>query len=324
MHGGRLSQRPRDMVLDSRVGQAVLLAAALAPWAAASATEARDEPTFKADVGVIHVSVSVSDSRNRFLKGLTQGDFALFEDGIQQEVSFFSPTPLPLVISLLIDSSGSMTEKLATAQEAASRFVASLSPSDVGQIVEFGDHVGTLQEFTSDQHALVAAVRRTRAAGGTCLYDALYVTLRQLLARGDREGAERRAIVLLSDGEDTTSIATDQQVLELARRSGIGIYAIGLLSDDPAERNRVAFGEATYFLTSIARDTGGEAHFPASLARLSGVYQRIAEDLRCQYSLGYVSNNTTRDGKWRRIQVRTPGRRDLAIRNKLGYYGPGG
>lgn len=323
MGRGRLSQRPRDMVLNRRLA-AVLFAGGLLGARVSDAAAREDQPTFKTDVGVIHVNVSVSDSRNRFLSGLSQGDFALFEDGIQQEVSFFTRTPAPLVISLLIDSSGSMSEKIETAQEAAARFIASLSPNDVGEVVQFGDHVETLQDFTSDQHALVAAVRRTRAAGGTCLYDALYVTLRQLRARGDDEGSERQAIVLLSDGEDTTSIATDQQVLELARRSEIGIYAIGLRSDDPADRSRLAFGEATYFLKSVARDTGGEAHFPTSLARLAGVYGRIAEDLRSQYTLGYVSANTARDGKWRRIQVRTPGRKDLAIRNKVGYYGPGG
>jgi Ca-activated chloride channel family protein len=313
------------MVLNPRVARAVLFAGALSAARASRATPPpQAEPTFTTDVGVIHVNVSVSDSRSRFVSGLSRGDFALFEDGIQQEVSFFTRTPVPLVVSLLVDSSGSMNERLATAQEAAARFIASLSPNDVGEVVQFGDHVETLQDFTSDPHALIAAARRTRAGGGTCLYDALYVTLRQLRARGDNEGSERRAIVLLSDGEDTTSIATDQQVLDLARRSEIGIYAIGLRSDDPADRGRLAFGEATYFLTSLARDTGGEAHFPTAVGQLAALYGRIAEELRSLYTLGYVSSNSARDGKWRRIQVRTPGRKDLAIRNKLGYYGPGG
>jgi Ca-activated chloride channel family protein len=307
-----------------RARAALFAGALLAGHASSASAPTQAEPTFQADVGVIHVSVSVSDSRSRFLSGLAQGDFALFEDGVQQEVSFFTRTQVPLVIALLIDSSGSMNEKLPTAKEAAVRFIASLSPEDLGQVVQFGDHVETLQDFTSDQRSLEAAVRRTRAGGGTCLYDAVYVTLRQLRGRGDAERPERRAIVLLSDGEDTTSLATDQQVIDLARRSEIGIYSIGLRSDDPEERSRPAFVEATYFLTSLARDTGGEAHFPATLSKLSGVYGRIAEDLRSQYTLGYVSSNPARDGKWRRIQVRTPGRKELAIRHKVGYYGPGG
>ncbi len=177
-----------------------------------------------------------------------------------------------------------------------------------------------LQDFTADQSNLEAAIRSTSTSGPTALYNALYVALRQLRNQGSPEAPRRRAIVLLSDGEDTASLVNDEQVLEVARQADVGVYVVGLREDRPQNRQRIAFSQATHFLTALTRDTGGEVYFPSSLSELDAVCDRVAEELRSQYTVGYVPRNERRDGKWRRIVVRTPTYEDLRIRHKIGYY----
>ena len=142
----------------------------------------------------------------------------------------------------------------------------------------------------------------------------------------DKKAAElrRRAIVLLSDGEDTSSLVSDDQVLELAKKSEINIYTIRLRESRAGDRQRQDFSQAEYLVNALTRETGGRAYFPTSVGELDSVYERIAEELRTLYSVGYVSANLRRDGKWRRIVVRVPDREGLQIRHKLGYYAPPG
>jgi Ca-activated chloride channel homolog len=272
-----------------------------------------------ASVDQIRVSVSVTDGHDRFVDGLAETDFVVFEDGAPQKLSFFTRDPLPLSVALLVDGSGSMQPHLAEAQAAGERFIRTLGPGDLAQIVEFSDRMVVLQDFTADQARLLAAIRGTQASGATALYTALYVTLKQLGRHGTVETLRRRAIVLLSDGEDTASLATDEQVLEQARVADIGVYAIALRPATPPERERLSFMEATHFLNALARETGAQVLLPGSAFELDAAYARVAEELRTQYTLGYVSSNARRDGTWRRIVVRMPGRADLQLRHKLGY-----
>jgi Ca-activated chloride channel family protein len=299
-----------------------LLALLLAVLAARAPAQAPRTPTFGAGIEIINLNISVTDGRNHYVTDLREKDFAVYEDGIRQELSLFSHENLPISLVLMIDTSASMDEKLPQAQAAAIRLVKTLRAQDRAEVIQFNDRITVLQDYTADQAALEAAIRSTRAAGPTALYNALYVALKDL----DREKVagelRRRAIVLLTDGEDTASLVTDDQALELARKTEINIYAISLRADRPQDRARLAFSQAEYVLTSLARETGGHPYFPNSLSELDAVYDRIAEELRTQYSLGYVSSNTRRDGKWRRIVVRTPDREDLQIRHKLGYYAP--
>ena len=263
----------------------------------------------------------MTDGQDRYVGGLSEAEFALFEDGIRQELSFFTGDALPLSVSLLLDCSASMAQKIGVAQEAGVRFVRALRPGDLAQVVQFNDRVQVLQDFSADQQVLEAALRNTRPIGATVLYNALYVTLKDIRTQGRPEAPRRRAVVLLSDGEDTASLATEDQVLALAREAEIAIYAISLRSEAPLARERDGQDRAKYFLTSLARETGGQVYFPARLSDLDDVYSRIATDLRSQYTLGYVSNNARRDGRWRRILVRTPQREALRSRHKTGYFG---
>jgi Ca-activated chloride channel family protein len=206
------------------------------------------------------------------------------------------------------------------ARKAAARFVATMRPRDLACVTQFNERVTTLQDYTSDHPALERAIDATHAEGTTALYTALYVSLRELRAQQASAGeARRRAIVLLTDGEDTVSSVSEDQVLELARRTDVTVYAISLRS---GTRSLLARDQASHFLATLTRDTGGEVQFPRALSDLEGMYGRIADELRTQYTLGYVSANLSRDGGWRHISVLTPARHDLLVRYRLGYYAP--
>jgi Ca-activated chloride channel family protein len=298
----------------------LLAAAAVPPRAGAQARP--QTPTFGTGIEIINLNLSVTDARSNFVVDLTQQDFAVFEDGIRQDLTLFTHENLPISLVLMIDCSASMEQNLRTAQDAAVRFTKTLRPQDLAQVVQFNDRATTLQAFTNDLTALEEAIRKTEAAGPTALHNALYVALKDLTR--DKKVAElrRRAVVLLSDGEDTASLVTDDQVLELAKKSEINIYAISLRPNRPQDRMRQAFSQAEYLVNALTRETGGRAYFPSSFGELDSVYDLIAEELRTLYSIGYVSSNARRDGRWRRIVVRVPEREGLTIRHKLGYYAP--
>jgi VWFA-related protein len=306
----------------------LLLALGLAAAAAAPVSlgaQARPQaPIFGTGIEVINLSLSVTDAQNNFVTNLGQGDFAVFEDGIRQELSLYTHENLPISMVLMIDTSASMEDKLGQAQEAAIKFTKTLRPEDLAQVVQFNDRATTLQPFTNDLASLEAAIRRTEASSSTSLHNALYIALKDLMR--DKKAAElrRRAVVLLSDGEDTTSLVSDDQVLELAKKSEINIYAIRLREARASDRQRQAFSQAEYLVNALARETGGRSFFPSSIGELDSVYDRIAEELRTLYSVGYVSSNARRDGKWRRIVVRVPEREGITVRHKLGYYAPAG
>ncbi len=277
-------------------------------------------PVFGAGIEVININVSVTDARGRYITDLGKTDFSVFEDGVRQELSIFNHEDIPISLVVMLDTSASMDEKLPTARAAAIRFVGTLRPQDNAQIMQFNDRTTILQDFAADHSLLEGAISRTEAAGPTALHNALYVALKELERQKTVGELRRRAIVLLSDGEDTASLVSDDQVLDLARKTEINIYAISLRPRRMSDRSQVKFSQAAHLLTALTTDTGGQVHFPNSLSELDAVYDRIAEELRTQYSLGYVSNNPRRDGKWRRIVVRIATREDLQVRHKLGYF----
>jgi Ca-activated chloride channel family protein len=279
-------------------------------------------PIFGVEIEVINLTVSVTDSRSRYVTDLKNDDFAVFEDGIKQDLSIFRHEDIPISLVLVLDTSASMDEKLGQAQTAAVRFVKTLRPQDNAEVMQFNDRTTVLQEFTPDHQKLEDAVKRTEASGPTALHNAMYVALKDLNKLKKAGELRRRAIVLLSDGEDTASLVNDEQVLELARKTEIAIYAISLRPSRVPERNRQQFSQAVHLLTALSRETGGQVFFPNSISELDTVYDRIAEELRTQYNLGYVSSNSRRDGKWRRVVVRAPTREGLTIRHKIGYYAP--
>ncbi len=288
----------------------------------AASAGSQDKPQiFKAAVDIVSLNVTVVDSQNRYVTDITENEFTVFEDGTEQELTFFNRTNLPIALSLLIDTSASMENRLLTAQEAAIGFARRLRPQDLAQVVDFDSRVSIAQDFTNSVLDLDAAIRSTTAGGSTSLHNALYISLKGLekIRAKSIDEVRRRAIVVLSDGEDTSSLVSYEEVLELAKRSETAIYTIGLQAKDSAQTK--GFREAEFVLRQFAQETGGRAYFPARVEDLKDVYGRIADELSSQYTIGYASKNGRRDGAWRRIVVQIA-RPSVTARTKRGYYGP--
>ena len=294
----------------------LLMAAVLASVLGA---EAQQRPSFRSGVDVVSLSVTVTGQHNRYITDLTQDDFLVYEDGVQQEPTFFTRTQLPISLALLLDTSASMEDRLQTAQEAAVGFASRLRPEDMAEIINFDSRVEILETFTNDQQRLERAIRQISAGGSTSLYNAIYISLKELkkVRAQTFEDVRRQAVVVLSDGEDTSSLVGFDEVLEQAKRSETAIYSIGLRSRDG--RSRRGFQEADFVLRQLSRETGGLAFFPEGVGDLVSIYEQIAEELSNQYTLGYTSNNPLRDGMWRRIVVRVT-RQSVTARTKQGYY----
>jgi len=284
------------------------------------AAQAPLQPSFRTGVDLVSLNVTVSEGQ-RFITDLEQSDFSVYEDGVQQNVTFFSKTNLPIALALLIDTSASMDTKLPTAQEAAIGFSKRLRQQDMAEVIDFDNRVTTLQAFTNSAQDLEQAIRKTSAGGSTSLYNAVYIALKSLKTAVAKNVDEirRQAIVVLSDGEDTSSLLPFEEVLDLAKRSETAIYSIGLRDNDSGGTK--LFKEAEFVLKQFSQETGGRAFFPNRVADLAGVYGQIADELSSQYTVGYTSKNPKRDGAWRRIIVRA-NRPNTTTRTKQGYFGP--
>jgi VWFA-related protein len=269
-------------------------------------------PTFGSGVELVRLDVSVL-SGNRFVTDLEQRDIEIYEDGQLQVPASFARRDLPVSLDLMLDASASIADRLTLAQAAAVGFLDTLGPRDEASVTEFNDRVRVLQARTADREALRAAVGRISAGGSTALLNALYITLKAVPDASRDAELRRRAIVLLSDGEDTASVVWEEQVVELARRREAAIHVIDLRPGREDSRS-------ARLLRVLAHESGGEIHHPGSIRDLDRVYSRIAEELRSQYAVGYVSSRTSQDGRWRRIEVRVRGRGDLRVRHRTGYY----
>jgi Ca-activated chloride channel family protein len=270
---------------------------------------------------MVSLNVTVVDSQGRYVTDLTQDDFAVFEDGAKQELSYFNRTNLPIALSLLIDSSASMEQRMENAQEAAIGFARKIRPQDLAQVVDFDSRVEIRQTFTNSIDELERAIHATSSGGSTALHNAVYIALKELakVKAKNSEEVRRQAIVVLSDGEDTSSLVTFEEVLELAKRSETAIFTIGL---QPRETSALrGFREAEFVLRQLAQETGGRAFFTQKVEELKDVYGRITDELSSQYSMGYSSRNAKRDGAFRRLVVQVA-RPNVTARTKRGYYGP--
>ena len=278
---------------------------------------------FRAGVELVSLNVTVTDGTQKYVTDLAPEDFQVYEDGVKQEVTFFNKTNLPIALALLLDTSASMESKLPTAQEAAIGFAKKLRAQDLAEVIDFDSRVVVLQSFSNALTDLEQAIHKTSAGGSTSLYNAVYIALKDLkkvVARNTEE-IRRQAIIVLSDGEDTSSLLPFEEVLDLAKRSETAIYTIGLRTPDGPGTTTKGFKEAEFVLRQFSQETGGRAFFPNQLSDLAGVYGQIADELSSQYTVGYTSRNPKRDGSWRRIVVRV-NRPSLTARTKLGYFAP--
>jgi Ca-activated chloride channel homolog len=270
----------------------------------------------------VSLNVTVTDGTARYLTDLQEEDFSVFEDGIKQEVTLFSRTNLPIALAVLLDTSASMETKLPVAQEAAVGFARGLRTQDLSEVIAFDSRVAVLQTFTNSAGELEQAIRKTSAGGSTSLNNAVYIALKDLkkIVAKSADEVRRQAIVVLSDGEDTSSLLPFEEVLDLAKRSETAIYTIGLKVDEGASNAR-GFKEAEFVMRQFAQETGGRAFFPTQVSQLAGMYGQISDELSSQYTVGYTSRNPRRDGAWRRVVVRVS-RPNAVARTKLGYFAP--
>ena len=299
---------------------------AVAVWvlAVTGAATLAAQQAFRGGTELVGLTITVHDGSNRLVAGLDEGDFQVFEDSVRQDIANFSRQPQPTALSLVIDTSVSMEPRLTVAQNAAIGFVKRLGPNDLAQVLSFDSTTKILIEFTPDKEALERAIRRTEASGSTSLYNALYTALRGLVQIREERGPDvrRQAIVLLSDGQDTTSVIPYDDVLDLAKRSEVVVYAIALQDKpDGTGRNESAWQENQYVLGQLTTSTGGKAFAVTDPSALPAIYSQIADELSNQYTIGYASKSTRRDGAWRRILVRVT-RPNMTARTKAGYFGP--
>jgi len=280
----------------------------------------RQRPSFRASIDIVSLNVTVTDGSNHYVTDLAENEFSVFEDGVKQNLTFFSRRQQPIALSLLLDSSASMEQHIGTLQTAATNFVRKLKPNDIAQVVDFDSRVEIRQGFTGNQADLQTAIEQTNAGGSTSLHNAIYIALKELrkVKAVNEEDVRRQALIVFSDGEDTSSLVSFEEVLDLAKRSETAIYAIALRGADVQAKG---FREAEFVMRTLAQETGGRAFFPARIDDLAGVYAQIADELASQYTLGYTSGNQRRDGAWRRLVVQVS-RASITPRTKKGYYAP--
>ena len=278
------------------------------------------QPSFRAGVDIVSLNVTVTDAATHYITDLEEGDFLVFEDGIKQNVTFFSRRQSPIALSLLLDSSASMEEHLPVLQQAATNFVHKLKSNDIAQVIDFDSRVEIRQGFTGNQAELDTAISQLAAGGSTSLHNAIYIALKELrkVRAVNEEDVRRQALIVFSDGEDTSSLVSFDEVLDLAKRSETSIYTIALRGSDVQAKG---FREAEFVMRTLAQETGGRSFFPAKIDDLNGVYTQIADELASQYTLGYTSANPRRDGAWRRVVIQVS-RPNVTPRTKKGYYAP--
>ncbi|MBZ5638623.1 MAG: VWA domain-containing protein [Acidobacteriia bacterium] len=250
---------------------------------------------------------SVTDRKDQFVSGLGRDDFRVIEDGNEQTVQEFTAEDRPIALAILLDTSGSMKERMKQVHAAAGAFVDTLRPEDRALVIAFDDKVFLLQDLTADRDALKDAITSTEAIGATAIYDALHAAFRKL-----RGIPGRKAIILLSDGDDTSSQAGYARVLEEAKAQNVLIYGIGL-GIGMLDRGR------KNVLKEFSDVTGGRAYFVKEAKDLAGAYQQIADELRHEYYLTYSTSNTTWDGRWIKVEVEARNS-DYSVRARRGFF----
>jgi Ca-activated chloride channel family protein len=305
---------------SSRVA-ALLVLIALSNWARAQEpsplTGRSDEYSIKVSVDMVVLRATAQDHKNVLVSGLNQDDFQIYEDGVPQPIKYFSHEDIPVTVGLVVDNSGSMGPKRHDVIAAALAFARSSNQQDQMFVVNFNEKVsfglpGNIA-FTDQVAQLQLALSRVAADGETALYDAVAVALEHLNA-GDRD---KKVLIVVSDGGDNASKHKLAEIMALAEKSNAIIYTIGIFDDQDADRNPGV-------LKRLAKETGGEAFLPESLAEVAPICERIARDIRNQYTIAYVPTNRKRDGTYRVIKVNASaaGRGRLLVRTRTGYFAP--
>jgi len=306
----------RRRALGFSVVLTILLAsepAASESWTRQAAGQHSGAPRYPVDVQAVALDVLVTDQEGRFVSGLRPNDFRVLEQGVPQELSFFSPGRTPVTIVVLLDSSASVRSDMLSIQKAANRFIRKLASGDRARIGFFHDEVVFGPRFTDDMAEHSAIINQMRPQRSTHLYDALIESLEKL-----ERVPDRKVLLVFSDGEDQGSRTSMPGALEAARQSDVSVYAVGVLGWSAAGGRHTNQG----LLEQIARVTGGRAFFPGNEKQMQKAFDRICDEIHHQYRMGYVPASGGEGGRqWREIKVELARRKDLVVRCRHGYYG---
>jgi Ca-activated chloride channel homolog len=275
------------------------------------------DSTLFSNTDLVTLTVTVTDGQGRFVTGLNQSAFTVTDNGQPQEISFFSDEDAPVSIAVVFDVSGSMSgDKIQRAREALSRFIQTSHARDEYFLIGFNSRAQLLMDATRDSDAVLNRLTFVETSGNTALYDACYLGVEKLL----RASHEKRAIILISDGEDNNSRYTFSEVRRLLRESDVLIYSVGILGRGATGATSIS-GQA--ILDELSSVSGGEAFFPETNAAMNDIFERIALELRHQYSIAYRPANFVADGSYHRTRVRVRPPRGLPrlyVRTRDGYY----
>src|SRR6516225_11664212 len=307
------------------------------PAAPQDQQEMQKGPTIRVPVNLVDVLFTVLNRRNKLVSDLEQKDFRVLDDNVPQDIRYFSKqSDLPLRIGMLLDTSNSIRDRLKFEQDAANNFVFGVlrRGKDEAFLMTFDDEPQVIQGFTADMGALRDQILRTRAGGGTAVYDAIYEACSKELSHpprppGDQPDVVRRVMILISDGEDNLSTHTRAEAIEMAQRTSVVIYPISTSTQwvtlDDASKEKS--GNRKYHLTDgdkvlkdLAEQTGGRAFYPYHVDDLDQSFQDIGEELRNQYSIAYNPTNHQLDGRYHNIKIDVPDHKGYQVRARRGYY----
>jgi Ca-activated chloride channel homolog len=288
-------------------------------------------------VSLVDVLFTVLNRRNRLVPDLEKNDFKIWDDKAPQSIRYFSrQTDLPLRIGLLMDTSNSIRDRLKFEQDAATSFLFSVirRTKDQAFVMTFDDEPSILQSFTDDAGRLRDEIVKTRAGGGTAVYDAIYTACDKELSHpprppGDQPDVVRRVMIVISDGDDNLSTHTRAEAIEMAQRYSVVIYTISTSTQwiqlsqtnpDKLADRKTHLTEGDKILADLAGETGGRAFFPYHVDDLDQSFQDIGDELRNQYSIAYIPTNSILDGKYHRIRIETPDHKGYQVRARRGYF----
>jgi Ca-activated chloride channel homolog len=268
--------------------------------------------TFRTGTDLVALNVSAFNEKGQIIEGLPKSAFTVLENGVPQDISVFRQEDVPVSLGLIIDTSGSMEKKRERVILSSLAMIRASNPEDEVFAIYFNEIPELVQEFTSDLGMMERSLRSIRPRGGTAMRDAVLLGIDHLRAHAKED---KRVLLVITDGEDNSSVATQRQLVEAARENNVIVYAIGLLGQD-LWRNSVL---ARRSLEDLTLATGGRSWFPSDTGEIAAITPEIAHEIRNQYTVGYKPADPTKDGKWRaiKVEVNVPG---ATVRTRSGYY----
>jgi Ca-activated chloride channel family protein len=267
---------------------------------------------------LVTLTLTVTDLYGRYVSGLSKKAFTVIDNNEEQDITFFSDTDAPVSVGILFDVSGSMSgEKIGKARKALERFVATSHPSDEYFLIAFNNRAQLLMDRTRDGEAVLRKLTLVEPRRNTALYDAVYLGI----DRVTRGAHEKRALLIISDGQDNASRYNFGEVRRLMKESDVVTYAVGIMDSHDIGSQLGMQGQA--FLDELTSVTGGKSFYPTTDVELDEIFERIALELRHQYSIGYTPKDFQPDGKWRKVKVKVKPPRGLprlTVRSREGYY----